>query len=488
MTHSPLISAISGMRFRMLRSLGLFLLIAYAHPAEAQSDKRSANPSIDPPNIVLILADDLGYADVGYNGGEADTPNIDQLASEGVKLQRFYVAPLCSPTRAGLMTGRWPIRFGMAESVITPWRKWGLPTTEQTLAEMLATAGYDRRGAFGKWHLGHHKKELLPLNRGFTHFTGCYNGSFDYFTHKREKELDWHLNWETNHDEGYVTDLIGRAAVRFIEESPTDKPFFCYVPFTVPHLPFQAKEQDIAKYQHIKNKNLRIYMAMLDSMDQVTGQILQAIKDKGIADNTVVIFLSDNGGISLANNGIYRGAKSSTYEGGIRVPAIIRWPNGIQGGGRELEDVMGYIDVYPTLKAMAGLTSADPNPLDGINLLPIIRGEKEAPQRKWFSYVAQGNPSNKFALHDGPWKLVLVNGLPDQADLTKPKGKPSVELFHLGRDTAEKNNLVMQEPDRAAAMLKDLREHYRLKIAGIPHYRFGAEDFVAPKDWVISED
>jgi len=463
----------------ILVALLTVLMAGLAIPA--QSNSKSVKP-----NIVIILADDLGYGDVGYNGGQAETPNIDRLAKEGVKLQRFYTAPLCSPTRAGLMTGRWPIRYGMAESVITPWRKWGLPTSEQTIAEMLSNAGYERRGIFGKWHLGHYKKELLPLNRGFTHFTGCYNGTFDYFTHEREKQLDWHRNWETVREKGYVTDLIGREAVRFIEECPTDKPFFCYVPFTVPHLPLQAKEEDIAKYRHIEDERQRVYFAMLDSMDQVTGQMLKAIDDKGITDNTVVLFMSDNGGVSFANNGIYRGSKGSTYEGGIRVPAVIRWPDGIEGG-RTIDAPMGYIDVYPTLKSIAGVTTADPNSLDGINLLPLIQGKAKATPRKWFSYVAQGTPSNKFALTEGPWKLVLVNGLPAQADPAKPKGPPSIELFQLDRDPAEKNNLVMEEPERTAAMLKDLRAHYRLKISGIPHYREGADSFKAPKDWVIRE-
>lgn len=487
MSESPPMPVIRKGSSITLRCIGLILSLTLSYSHAAQFNDTPVNRDANKPNIVIILADDLGYADVSYNGGTAATPNIDRLANEGVKLQRFYACPLCSPTRAGLMTGRWPIRYGMAEAVITPWRKWGLPTTEQTLADMLATAGYERRGAFGKWHLGHHRKELLPLNRGFTHFTGCYNGSFDYFTHKRANQLDWHRNWETNRDEGYVTDLIGREAVRFIEESPTDKPFFCYVPFTVPHLPLQAKEQDIAKYQHIENERQRVYLAMLDSMDQVIGQILKAIDDKGIADNTVVLFMSDNGGVSFANNGPYRGSKSSTYEGGIRVPAVIRWPNGIKGGGRAIDAMMGYIDVYPTLKAIAGGTETDPNPLDGINLLPIIRDQKTAPKRKWFTYVAQGTPSNKFALTEGPWKLVLVNGLPVDADFEKPNSPPTIELFHLDRDPSEKTNLITKEPERVATMLKELQEHYRLKISGIPHYREGADDFIAPKDWVITE-
>ena len=255
-------------------------------------------PSSEKPNIVILLADDLGFADVSYNGGVASTPNIDRLANEGVRLQRFYTAPLCSPTRAGLMTGRWPIRYGMAESVITPWRKWGLSASEQNIAEMLALVGYERRGAFGKWHLGHHKKELLPLNRGFTHFTGCYNGTFDYFSHLREKQLDWHHGWETVREEGYVTDLIGREAVQFIDESPEEEPFFCYVAFTDPHLPLQAKEIDIAKYQNIDDKRMRVYYAMIDSMDQAIGKILDALERKDVSDNTVVWFMSDNGGVS----------------------------------------------------------------------------------------------------------------------------------------------------------------------------------------------
>lgn len=439
------------------------------------------------PNIVILLADDLGFGDVGYNCGNASTPNIDKLASEGVKLQRFYTAPLCSPTRAGLMTGRWPIRFGMAESVITPWRKWGLSTDEQNLAEMLASAGYKRRGAFGKWHLGHHKRALLPLNRGFTHFTGCYNGTFDYFTHERENELDWHRGWETIREEGYVTDLIGREAVQFIDESSSEEPFFCYVAFTAPHLPLQAKEEDIKKYQHIEDNRLKVYYAMIDSMDQAIGQILDAIGRKGATDNTLIWFMSDNGGVSFADNGPYRGSKSSTYEGGIRVPAVIRWPNSINARGREIHSTTGYIDVYPTLKKIAGSDTPNPKPLDGIDLLPLIQGTAKVEERKWFSYVAQGNPSNKFAFTDGDWKLVLVNGLPDHADIANPNAQPSIELFNLDRDTSESNNLVSSYPERADAMLKELREHYRLKISGIPHYRYGADNFVAPKDWVIDE-
>lgn len=242
------------------------------------------------PNIVIIVADDLGWKDVGYHEGNIATPNLDRLAAEGVQLENWHVAPLCSPTRAGLMTGRWPIRYGMGESVITPWRKWGLPTTEQTIADLLAVAGYERRGMVGKWHIGHYKKELLPLNRGFNSFYGHYNGALDYFTHQREGELDWHRNFETSHDEGYSTDLIGREAAIFIDKSPADKPFFLYVAFNAPHDPMQAQAADLAKYANVDGENRRIYSAMVDSMDQAIGVVLEALEKKKIADNTFVLF------------------------------------------------------------------------------------------------------------------------------------------------------------------------------------------------------
>ncbi len=445
----------------------------------------SLSPAAEQPNIVLILADDLGWGDVGYHGGKIATPNVDRLAAEGVRLENFHVAPLCSPTRAGLMTGRWPIRYGMGAAVITPWRKWGLATTEHTIADMLGAAGYRRRGCIGKWHLGHYRPEYLPRRRGFTFFYGHYNGAFDYFTHKREDELDWHRNEETCHDEGYSTGLIGREAARFIEASNPGEPFFLYVPFNAPHTPFQAEEEDIEKYAQIENKKQRIYYGMVDSMDQAIGRILAAIDSKGITENTFVLFLSDNGGISMipGSNGPWRGSKGNVYEGGIRVPAVVRWPAGIKGG-RKLDGLAGYIDVYPTLKALAGSTANSPNELDGINLLPILRSEADAPQRDWFSYIAQGTPG-KLALTEEPWKLVLVNGTPDQADLAKPEGPPAVELFNLDKDPAEKTNLLEKQPERAAAMLERLRKHYALKIDGIPHFREGAEAFTAPKDWVI---
>jgi len=471
----------------MLVSLAAFLLGAAAAAA--------AEAPAEPPNIVILLADDLGWGDVGYHGGKIDTPNIDRLARQGVRLTNFHVCPLCSPTRAGLMTGRWPIRYGMGEAVITPWRKYGLPTSERTIADLLATAGYERRAAIGKWHLGHYQKKYLPLNRGFTHFYGHYNGAFDYFTHKREKELDWHRNWETCRDEGYSTDLIGREAVRFIEESPRDKPFFLYVPFNAPHSPLQANQADIAKYKNrIENERHRIYAAMVDSMDQAIGKILVAIDKKGIAENTFVLFMSDNGGATGfgAVNRPWRSGKGNVYEGGVRVPAVVRWPAGSIRGGGKCDAMMGMIDVYPTVKRMAGVTAADPNPLDGRDMLDVIRGKAPPPKRHWFSYIAQGSP-DKIAVCDGTWKLVVLGGsvldIPLEAakNPTDPALNRTIELYRLDRDPGEETNLAAEQPDMVARLLKRLHEFRRLKIDGVPGFREGREGFVAPKDWKIKD-
>jgi len=443
------------------------------------------------PSIVILLADDLGWRDVGYHGGSISTPHIDRIAREGVRLENFHVCPLCSPTRAGLLTGRWPIRYGMAESVITPWRRHGLPLNEKTLAELLAEAGYERRGIIGKWHLGHYKKAFLPLNRGFTFFYGHYNGYIDYFTHIREGEIDWHRNFESCPDEGYATDLIAREAVRFIEESPADRPFFLYVPFNAPHLPLQAKEEDIAKYRYIQDKKKRIYAAMVDSLDQAIGKILNALEAKGIAEDTFLLFFSDNGATSIGDNRPWRNGKGSVYEGGIRVPAVVRWPAGIRGG-HEVDALMGYIDVYPTIKRIIGHRGPDPHPLDGMDMLDVIRGIKESPKRYWYTYIAQGSPE-KAAVSDGTWKLVVTGGNvlelnPDRIMLPqKPGDNITIELFNIKEDPKEIRNLTWEHPHIVASLLRRLQEFRSLKVEGIPDYRDGRRDFKAPKNWEIKE-
>ena len=437
----------------------------------------------DLPNIVIIVADDLGWADVEYHGSPIATPNIDRLAAEGVRLENFHVAPLCSPTRAGLMTGRWPIRYGMGESVITPWRKWGLSLQEETLADMLSRAGYEQRAAVGKWHLGHFRKAYLPQSRGFTSFYGHYNGAFDYFTHKREGELDWHRNEKTSDDKGYSTDLIGDEAVRVIQRSK-NKPFFLYVPFNAPHDPMQAKAQDLEKYAD-NGRDRQAYCAMVDCMDQAIGRILKALKDAKVEDDTFVLFFSDNGGITQwADNSPLRAGKGTVYEGGIRTPAIVRWPNVLQGG-RVFQELTGYIDVFPTLMQVAGYSGKTANPLDGIGILDALRDGTKLPVRSWFSYIAQGKPDRMSVIRGG-WKLVANNG--SVLDFGAKSQRPELELFQIARDPAELNNVADENPVVIRDLYLQLREHRELKIDGIPDFLDGRDGFKAPKDWKITQE
>jgi arylsulfatase A-like enzyme len=431
------------------------------------------------PNILIIVADDLGFADVGFNGGKIiATPNLDRLAATGVRLTDFRACPMCSPTRAGMLTGRWPSRFGIMRAVVPPWSKYGLPPNENTLPELLAGAGYERRAVIGKWHLGHARREFLPLAHGFTRFYGHYNGAIDYLTHHREGERDWHDNERTVTENGYATDLQGAEAVRFVRGSPPGKPWLLYLAFSAPHSPHQAKEEDLKKYTHIKQPNCRAYAAMVDCMDQAIGRVLEAVESRGDSTNTLILFFSDNGGIPNvgSSNGPWRGAKLTVYEGGTRVCAAIRWPAAGFSGGRRFDARIGYIDVLPTLLAAAGLTP--PDNLDGINVLPALLGKCKLPERPWFSYIHQsGQPHG--SVHEGKWKLVA------HGDFFAEKPDAELELYDLEADPAEKTNLAAQHPDRTARLYKQLRDFGKLQKPGAGKYDEGRAGFVPPKDWVI---
>ncbi|MBW3600210.1 MAG: sulfatase-like hydrolase/transferase [Planctomycetes bacterium] len=445
--------------------------LAAADPAQAAQ-----------PNILVIVADDLGFADVGFNGGTViATPNLDHLAATGVTLGDFRACPMCSPTRAGLMTGRWPLRFGMMRAVVPPWSRYGLPPEENTLPELLATAGHAPRGIVGKWHLGHARREFLPLNHGFTRFYGHYNGAIDYFTHEREGQLDWHHDDESVREKGYSTDLLGTEAVRFIRQAPEDEPWFLYVPFNAPHAPYQAKPAGLAKYAQLGMPNRRAYAAMVDSLDQAVGHILAAVEARSDADNTLVLFFSDNGGIPRvgSSNGAWRGGKLTVYEGGTRVCAAVRWPaGGLTGGGR-FDGRIGYIDVLPTLLAVAGIEP--PANLDGVNVLPALRGEAPLPERWWFSYLDQAADAHA-SVHDGKWKLVAKGDF----FTPKPREAPEVELYDLAADPAESNDLAAQQPEIVARLRARLREFGAWRKPGVGPYGEGREGFAAPKDWIIT--
>ena len=431
------------------------------------------------PNIILIVADDLGYADTGFNGSKtAITPNLDRLANTGVKLTDFRACPMCSPTRAGLLTGRWPIRFGMMRAVIPPWSTYGLPAKENTLPELLAVAGYERRGIIGKWHLGHSNKTQLPLAHGFTHFTGHYNGAIDYFTHEREGQLDWHQNDDTLREKGYATDLLAKHAVQFIKYSPFNSPYFLYLPFNAPHSPLQATQEDLALHASIKNKKRRTFAAMVTAMDRGIGKVLDTVESRPDSDNTLVIFFSDNGGIvKNGSNAPWRGAKLNLYEGGTRVAAALRWPAQGLIGGTTFNDRIGYIDILPTLLHIAECKA--PSNLDGIDILPAIKGESKLKERPWFSYLHQSKDASS-SLHLGPWKLIVKGDAFHSDNLV-------LELYNLENDPGEKNNLADKHPDRTAAMLSRIKEFGKLQTPGATPYSQGREGFIAPKDWLITK-
>ncbi|MFT5108455.1 MAG: arylsulfatase B [Verrucomicrobiales bacterium] len=440
---------------------------------------RAPSPAATPPNIVIILADDLGYADTGFNGSEtAKTPHLDRFAKSGVVLADFRACPMCSPTRAGLLTGRWPIRFGMMRAVIPPWSKYGLPAKENTLPELLADAGYERRGIFGKWHLGHTTIAHLPPQNGFTHFIGHYNGAIDYFTHEREDELDWHQDNATLREDGYATDLIGQHAAAFIRDSPTDKAYFAYVPFNAPHFPLQATQTDLATHAGIRDKPRRTYAAMVTAMDRGIGKILTEIESRPDADNTLVIFFSDNGGIlRVGSNAPYRGAKLNVYEGGTRVAAALRWPARKLSGGKRFDGRIGYIDILPTVLSAAGLRS--PANLDGINFLPTLSGRTQLPDRPWFSYLHQSKSASS-SVHQGAWKLIAKGDA-----FSSKRADLKLELYNLTTDPSETSNVAKQHPDRVTAMLKQLKDFGTLQKPGAGLYSEGRKNFTAPKDWLI---
>jgi arylsulfatase A-like enzyme len=297
------------------------------------------------PNIVILLADDLGWKDVSYHGGPVQTPNIDRVATQGVRLTQAYGCPLCTPSRSSLMTGRSPMRYGLVYSVIRPWSPYGLPLDEHLMPQTFREMGY-QTAIVGKWHLGHASRRLLPNARGFDHFYGYVNAEIDYFkhTHQLYGGIDWQRNGISVREEGYSTDLLGAEAVRLIEERRREKPLFLYVAFNAPHAPVQAPDDLIAKYAHIADPRRRVYWAAVDSMDRAIGRILDALEREKVGQDTIVLFYSDNGG-SGRNNQPLRDGKMSAYEGGIRVPAAIRWPGKLKAGS-ENNQVFSVLDVF----------------------------------------------------------------------------------------------------------------------------------------------
>lgn len=440
-----------------------------------------AQQKTDNPNIVIVLADDLGWGDVGFHGSTIKTPNLDKLAKTGILLNRFYTAPVSSPTRAGLLTGRYPNRFGLRETVIPPWRDFGLDTQEELLPQMLQKVGYQDRAIIGKWHLGHSRKEYYPLERGFTHFYGHLNGAIEYFSHKREGELDWHRNWESSYDEGYSTDLITQEAVDCIKQySQKDAPFFLYVAYNAPHTPLEAKAEDIAMYTDNldslspKEKKKATYAAMVTCMDRGIGEIREALKASGIEDNTLFIFFSDNGAEPNGGgtNKPLRGTKFDEWDGGVRTPAIVSYPAKLKGE-RTINQVMGFVDIMPTIKSMVGMKEKSHRPFDGIDVSSVLSGKKATIKRDL--YLGCG------AIVNNDYKLLL------KGKNERIKIEDDFLVYYLN-DQYEKVN-ASKEHSAEFKRLKKLAEKYDAIEAPfkVLPYNEGREDFVVPHEWKVEK-
>lgn len=441
--------------------------------------------STDHPNIIIVLADDLGWGDVGYHGSHILTPNLDMLAETAIRLNRFYVAPVSTPTRAGLMTGRYPNRMGVRHVVIPPWRDYGIETDEIFLPQELEKADYKHRAIIGKWHLGHSRKRYYPLNRGFTHFYGHLNGAIDFFSHEREGELDWHDDWESSYDKGYSTDLITNRAVQCIRNySAEEKPFFIYVAYNAPHTPLQAKDEDLALYGFDPEKprygqgdktgrgNTReqTFAAMVTSMDRGIGEIIQALKDTGEFDNTIFLFFSDNG-TDNGSSGELRGKKFLEFEGGVRVPALLSWPAQLTGK-TIVDQVTGYVDVMPTLLDIVGVQSeAD---FDGISMLPVLSGKQQYIERNL--YLGQG------AVVSNEWKFIEKGhnaAMRMETDM----------LFKINADPSEENNFIDSHRDKAEELRYFVKTYDTIQPPRIlPDFGVGRNEFVAPKEWKVTRD
>ena len=461
--HFPSSGASPGRRASFpvaMRALLLFLLSASLTLAAAPR-----------PNIVFILADDLGWADVGFHGGRAPTPHLDRLAREGLELSRHYVAPVCTPTRAGLLTGRYWSRFG----VTSPQNERALPPDTVTLPRALGMAGY-ATCLTGKWHLGS-EPAAGPNTYGFDHSYGSLAGGvgpWDHFYKQGPYTVTWHRNGKLLTETGHVTDLITEEAVRWIN-ARDERPFFLYVPYTAVHLPVKEPQVWLDRVPAVITGEVdRHYAACIMHLDDAVGRLIQALERTGKRDNTLLVFTSDNGGSTSENNDRkypadayppgslpgdnrpWRGKKGDLYEGGIRVPTVLSWPGVLTTG--KFEEPMHISDWMPTLCALAGWSPDRDPKWDGHNLWPALSGTATAPRRPLY-WVAPGFRAR--AVQDDGWKLIHSSARPQE----------KVELFHLSEDPQETRDLASKQPDRVAALratLERLAERDRDAVPAKP--------------------
>ena len=432
-----------------------------------------------PPNIVLIMADDLGWKDLGYHGSEIKTPNIDGLAAHGLMLERFYVQPICSPTRAAVMTGKSAARLGLYRP-ISKHDPGGLPLEETLLPEVLADAGYQSL-MVGKWHLGHVERAYFPQARGFEYFYGHVTGGIGYWDHNHGGGHDWQRNGVTVREEGYATRLIADEAVRLLEGRDRDRPTFLFASFNAPHLPNEAPQSSQAEYPKAMDEKRRVHAGMVSELDVAVGRILAKLSEQGMRKDTLVWFFSDNGGLNpsaspeglvalmetlvdfwgtplpvemleftrsnvqdgASDNAPLRAGKASVYEGGIRVPSVIAWPAQVEDG--ESQAFVTAQDVLPTLLQAVGLGARIPDDLDGIARWNAIRSDEEKRPMADPTPDFRVEGLGQVALIRWPWKLVVPSPPFPWMDATP-------ELYQVLDDPREERDLAEEDPERVLAL------------------------------------
>ena len=429
------------------------------------------------PNIVLIVADDLGYADLGFQGVEdIPTPSLDALAAGGIRLTNGYVTGTwCSPSRAALMTGRYQQRFGDNGHEPTPGN--GLDLEETTLADRLRTAGYTT-GLVGKWHLGEDPK-FHPMQRGFDEFFGFLRGGHNFFPDEPiiifpdrngigedlgeipevRAALDHQILRGKEHvaEETYLTDAFAREAVSFIRRHEA-KPFFLYLSFNAVHTPMQATDDRLEKFASVNHPVRKVYNAMTLAMDEAVGDVLTQLSRSGLEEDTLIFFISDNGGPTVhkyaynaSDNSPLRGSKGTTLEAGIRVPFVVSWPGQI-ASGEQYDEPVTQMDIFPTVLAAAGIDAEPENRLDGVNLLPYLHGETSGSPHEALYWRSWG----QMAIRRGNWKLVSYVAKMDEGELLRSDPRDEMtplRLYNLKRDIGESQDLSQQQPQVAAELL-----------------------------------
>jgi arylsulfatase A-like enzyme len=407
------------------------------------------------PNLIVILADDMGHGDISVHGcKDIPTPHIDSLAKDGVRCSSGYVsAPQCSPTRAGLLTGRYQQRFGHEYNAAIAGSD--LRLTETTLADRLKAAGY-HTGMVGKWHLGTGEKHH-PLDRGFQEFFGFVGGANPYLPQGAAGVVPRILRGrEPAAEKEFLTDAFGREAVAFIDRHQKG-PFFLYLAFNAPHGPLQASEKYLKRFEKIADEKRRTYAAMVSAMDDAIGAVLGKLRSAGLDDNTLVLFTNDNGGptdVNASSNAPFRGVKGEVREGGIRVPFLVRW-KGRLPQGQVYDRPVITLDIHPTVLAAAGVPVPADARLDGIDLLPYLSGKQAGDPHEvlyWrFNFPARQPDRHKWAIRQGDWKL-FTDIDANRRQKAQPAGTGGVMLVNLATDPGETTDLSKQHPDRVKAL------------------------------------